>query len=76
MTEKLNRTEAAEYLGVSTETLRRWEHEGMGPRLYRLSSKILFYLVKDLNAWMESKCVTPEDAYNAHNPNGDAQRIA
>jgi len=76
MTKKLNRTEAAEYLGVSTETLRRWEHEGMGPSLYRLSSKILFYRVKDLNAWLESKCVTPEDVYNAHDNGNEAQHIA
>lgn len=76
MSKKLNRTEAAERLGVSTETLRRWEIEGKGPRLYRLSSKILFYVIEDLDAWMESKCIEPEDAYNMHKTQSDAQRLA
>jgi len=76
MNEKLNRTEAAKYLGVSTETLRRWEIEGKGPKLYRLSSRNLYYLVSDIHDWVETKCVTPDDAYSEHKTNSEAARPA
>lgn len=70
MTTKRNRTEAAKKLGVSTETLRRWESDGEGPPLYRLSEKVVYYLDSDLDDWLESKRVDPGADTQAPRPTG------
>lgn len=56
---RLNRKQAAEFLGVSTETLRRWEKEGEGPPFYRLSEKKIRYEKADLEAFLEESRVDP-----------------
>lgn len=55
---RVNAKDAAEYLGVSADTLRYWRYQGTGPRSYRLG-RHTFYDVADLDAWVsEQKAAT------------------
>lgn len=58
---RLTRAQAAEYLGTSPDTLRRWDREGEGPVFYRLSEKTVYYLESDLSEWLESRRVEPRN---------------
>jgi predicted DNA-binding transcriptional regulator AlpA len=46
--------EAAEYLGVSTLTLKDWRYHGRGPTFIRLSHKMIRYRVSALIQFVES----------------------
>ncbi len=48
----MNPVEAAQFLGVTTETLFRWRKDGIGPRYSQPTPKFLRYLHDDLVAWM------------------------
>lgn len=54
---KLNRVDAAEYIGVATATLATWASTGGGPAFIKSGRKV-WYLVSDLDAWMQSRRVT------------------
>jgi len=43
-----------EYIGLKTQTLARWRHEGFGPQWVRMGRRI-FYRSSDLRAWVESR---------------------
>lgn len=62
MTRKvINRTEAAELLGVTTKTMKRWEAQKKGPPCYRYAPKVIRYYEDEVLAWRDSKCVNPID---------------
>lgn len=48
----MNPVEAAEFLGVTTETLFRWRKDKIGPRYSQPTPKFLRYLHEDLVDWM------------------------
>ncbi len=51
----LNRTEAAEYIGVHRHTLRRWEEEEVGPRPQKIGDKgRAFYARQALDQFVAS----------------------
>jgi len=56
----LTDTEAAEYLGVSPNTLRCWRSQRRGPRYYKTSKRMVRYLAEDLDAWMVENNQAPE----------------
>ena len=54
---KLNRREAAEYIGASYPTLCTWASVGGGPPYIKVGRKVV-YMRSDLDAWMDSRRVT------------------
>jgi predicted DNA-binding transcriptional regulator AlpA len=48
---------AADYLGISRDTLRRRRGTGDGPRRIQLSERRIGYRICDLDAWLEKRTV-------------------
>lgn len=48
----MNTNDAAEYLGVSVPTLKRWRGEGKGPGYLRFGERIIKYRQTDLDRWI------------------------
>jgi predicted DNA-binding transcriptional regulator AlpA len=60
----LTEQEAARYVGVSPAVFRLWRAEGTGPNYFRAGVKLIRYLRRDLDAWIEarlSRHTTAED---------------
>ena len=51
----LTEREAARYVGVSPGVLRLWRAEGTGPTYFRAGSKLIRYLRRDLDGWIEAR---------------------
>ena len=54
----LNEEQAAEAIGVSRGTLRRWRRTGQGPPFYKLADgpgSAIRYLAGDLARWLASR---------------------
>jgi predicted DNA-binding transcriptional regulator AlpA len=51
----VSETWAADYCGVSRDTLRRRCREGDGPRRIQLSERRIGYRFSDLDAWLEKR---------------------
>ncbi|EAQ28642.1 hypothetical protein NAP1_13623 [Erythrobacter sp. NAP1] len=51
--EYLNIEEAADFIGVSRQTLDRWRMEATGPAVHRVGRRVLYSLA-DLRAFMET----------------------
>jgi excisionase family DNA binding protein len=51
----LTREQAAEYLGVTADTLAAHASRGTGPRYAKLSGRAVRYRLVDLDDWVESK---------------------
>ena len=49
---------AAKYCGLAPRTLEMMRCEGRGPRYTKLGK--VFYFIKDLDTWIESRMVNPE----------------
>lgn len=49
----MNSREAAQFLGVTDETMFRWRKDGVGPSYSQPNSRIVRYLHSDLVAWLE-----------------------
>lgn len=47
----VNQQTAAQMLGINTSTLRRWDREGKGPRVIRLS-RLVRYRPEDLHRFL------------------------
>ncbi|WFE74258.1 AlpA family transcriptional regulator [Roseinatronobacter sp. S2] len=47
--------EAAEFLGVTTETLYRWRKDAWGPKYSQVNARIVRYLRDDLVAFLREK---------------------
>lgn len=58
----LNRKEAAEFLGLSPQTLANYAWRGEGPPLYRISLRCVRYDRDGLEAWMKDREVAPREA--------------
>ena len=54
---KLNRADAADYIGVQKSTLATWASTGGGPPFIKVGRKVV-YLQTDLDAWIASRRVT------------------
>ena len=50
----LDRQGAADYLGLTVDTLAQMATRGTGPRFAKPSKRIVRYRVADLDAWLES----------------------
>lgn len=62
MTKTMTDTELAEYLGKTRRMLRKWRHEGTGPKFFQ-DGKSISYRSKDVDEWMLSRTIT-EDQRN------------
>ena len=49
---RMNRTEAARYLGLSPKTLAMWVSQGKGPKFHRVGGRV-FYFLHDLDAFIQ-----------------------
>ena len=49
---RMDRTEAARYLGLSAKTLAMWTSQGKGPKLVRVGGRV-FYFLHDLDAFIQ-----------------------
>ena len=56
----LTQEQAAAYLGVNQETLRKWRRERYGPQYLRLSLRFIRYRVEDLDAFLAVHVVDPQ----------------
>lgn len=45
----------ASVLDVSLDTLERWRNGGMGPKFYKLGTKLVRYMEGDIIEWLEEK---------------------
>lgn len=52
--------EAAEYLGFSEISLRRWRMKGTGPKFLKLGLRRVRYRKEDLDAWVGSGSSTEQ----------------
>ena len=50
----VSRQDLAQQLGLSVDTLRRWETEGDGPASIRVGRRVL-YRVTVVNAWLRAR---------------------
>lgn len=51
--------QAAEFLGVSKDTLRNWRHQRRGPPFYAISRNLIVYAEADLVQWLHNRRVRP-----------------
>lgn len=49
----LTRVQAAEYLGMSEQTLRCWAVDGRGPVFIKLGTRSVRYRVEDIDRWLD-----------------------
>ncbi len=57
----LTSPQAAAFLGITPQTLRRWRCDGTGPRFVRLGTgrrSRAAYRFEDLEAWLEARSFT------------------
>jgi len=54
----MTREQAAEYLGLTADTLAAHAARGTGPQYAKLSGRAVRYRREDLDAWVESKLRT------------------
>jgi len=52
--------QAAEYLGITPETLYNWRAKRIGPPSYAISSRKIIYREKELKRWMDERRHDPE----------------
>ncbi len=50
---RMNRTEAAQYLGLSPKTLAMWVSQSKGPKFHRVGGRV-FYFKHDLDAFIQA----------------------
>ena len=53
----MTRQEAADYLGISSDSLAQMATRGTGPRYAKLSGRMTRYRIEDLDAWIEAHLV-------------------
>lgn len=51
----------AELLDITVPTLRGWRDSGKGPKFSRISAKGVRYHIGDVEAWLRSQQVNPEE---------------
>ena len=55
MEKYLKESEAAEYLGVSSGTMRNWRSAGAGPKFLKPTSALVRYTIADLDEFMRQQ---------------------
>jgi hypothetical protein len=60
------RREAAIYLCLSEDTLRRWECQGKGPEMVRISPRKALYPWASLRAFLKAKLTIPGQGAGPH----------
>lgn len=60
--EIVNDKHAANVLGVTTATLRRWRKNGIGPKWLKMGGHMIRYTTEDLRDYLESCSVNTNDA--------------
>lgn len=63
MAKRLNTSQLAERLGVSTRLLRYWRANNNGPEWGRYGARVE-YLVTDVEAWEQNRAAAKQDYYN------------
>ncbi|MGW1378980.1 helix-turn-helix transcriptional regulator [Streptomyces sp. NPDC002446] len=63
----LNLTKAAEYLGISPNTLYVWRHRRQGPPSFRMGSRVM-YRISALNEWVIAQEQADSRSNTALNP--------
>lgn len=58
--EFLSVQDLADYLGVSVDTVYRWNAEGTAPKRYKIG-KAVYYRRSDIVLWLETRVVTDEN---------------
>jgi predicted DNA-binding transcriptional regulator AlpA len=66
----LSEREAARYVGVSPSVFRLWRAQGTGPAYFRAGSKLIRYLRRDLDGWIEARLNQPTLAKGDTNEKG------
>lgn len=61
MNQLLTTEQAAKYVGVRPKQMQGWRHDKTGPRFIRLNSKTVRYRMTDLDEWVKSKQVNPQE---------------
>ncbi|WP_309082312.1 helix-turn-helix domain-containing protein [Zhihengliuella sp.] len=59
-----NSASAADYLGVTDGTLRKWRMRRYGPRFQKIGGEVRYYL-SDLDAWLDAQFVDSSDGGEA-----------
>jgi predicted DNA-binding transcriptional regulator AlpA len=54
----LNEMEAAQYLGVSVKSLRRWRFDRRGPTYAKIGGKLIRYPLTNLDDWVSLQMVS------------------
>ncbi|WP_411129842.1 helix-turn-helix transcriptional regulator [Streptomyces sp. x-19] len=65
----LNLTKAAEYLGISPNTLYVWRHRRQGPPSFRMGGRVM-YRISTLNEWVIAQEQTDSRSNPALSPLG------
>jgi predicted DNA-binding transcriptional regulator AlpA len=66
----LTEREAARYVGVSPAVFRLWRAEGTRPTYFRAGAKLIRYLRRDLDGWIEARLSHPIGAKGDTNEKG------
>jgi len=56
----MNPEQAAEYLGVSSETLAQWRSQRRGPEYIKLEGRLVRYRMSALESYLETRIVQTE----------------
>lgn len=67
--------QAAEYLGCSSATLRRWRRGLFGPRFFR-AGRLIRYRYQDLDKWIAAHSEPPDGSPDNQDRQIEAERIA
>lgn len=65
LTNVLTPAAAADHLGVTEDTLKRWRRNRTGPTYCRIGYNLVRYRVADLDAWIDAHATTPSPADTA-----------
>lgn len=60
--------QAAEHIGQTAGTLKKWRSQGRGPTFYALSRRAVVYALDDLDAWISAHEVKPDSSATPPSP--------
>jgi len=69
----LKEGQAAEFLGLSDNTLRDWRWRNQGPPYIRLSAKCIRYDKEQLGQWLREKTEQPKNKDKAQCPKNEGR---
>lgn len=68
--------QTAQLLGVHVGTLSNWRGAGLGPPFYRLHARAVVYLRAEVEAWIASRRVSPDQVPTLTNPMKGRTRLS